>query len=447
MNLIIRYALELMIIVPSAILALLPVMHFFKYKRFTTFLSAFVMCILLVIIGSLLCARFQKGSVYILYPAMILFFVAYYFFVELNIFKKIFCFLNAAMLCDFCTFYTIFLMAPYEVKNESLPLLSFSGLLCLGMASLTIILFSKVLTVKLPVLLRESYLDNIWKYLCLIPCLSIVMFNWVYPKDVSLLFQGRLRMIGLVLSLLIPVLSMSFYQVMWLIAKQTGENALLYQELHILRLERKRHAALRNYMTRTRALRHDFRQHLRVLDQLSRDQDTDKLMAYIHNIIETAGKSDVRYCANTAADAIASYYAVFAERYRIRINWDLLLPEVIPVQDTDFCALFGNLLENAILAVKDLPEEDRYINVSARLLSEEMLGLNIENPYKGKIRMGHNSLPRSKKMNGGVGLPSVSKTVRKYHGTMNLNTDNNLFEVGILLYAREEKDAAAKTAS
>jgi len=344
MNLIIRYALELMIIVPSAILALLPVMHFFKYKRFTTFLSAFVMCILLVIIGSLLCARFQKGSVYILYPAMILFFVAYYFFVELNIFKKIFCFLNAAMLCDFCTFYTIFLMAPYEVKNESLPLLSFSGLLCLGMASLTIILFSKVLTVKLPVLLRESYLDNIWKYLCLIPCLSIVMFNWVYPKDVSLLFQGRLRMIGLVLSLLIPVLSMSFYQVMWLIAKQTGENALLYQELHILRLERKRHAALRNYMTRTRALRHDFRQHLRVLDQLSRDQDTDKLMAYIHNIIETAGKSDVRYCANTAADAIASYYAVFAERYRIRINWDLLLPEVIPVQDTDFCALFGNLL-------------------------------------------------------------------------------------------------------
>jgi len=97
--------------------------------------------------------------------------------------------------------------------------------------------------------------------------------------------------------------------------------------------------------------------------------------------------------------------------------------------------------------VKDLPEEDRYINVSARLLSEEMLGLNIENPYKGKIRMGHNSLPRSKKMNGGVGLPSVSKTVRKYHGTMNLNTDNNLFEVGILLYAREEKDAAAKTAS
>lgn len=440
MNLLLQYALELAMIVPATILSFLPVLKHLRRNKSVIFLFTAAISLSLILAGAVICYKTGMVSDYFIYPALVLFFIIYCLLVDLDFVKKLFCFLNALAFCEFCLFYTVFLMAPYEDKGPDTPLLPVSGLLCLGLTAVIIIFFFKILTTELSGLLNEQHLDNIWKYLTLMPCIVCLLINWFYPREASSIMEGRIRDVGLVLAPLIPLMFLVFYQVIWLVSRQTAENEALHQEVHILRQEKKRYLALRGYMNKSRALRHDFRQHLRVLEKLSRDGETERLSAYIHELIDASDIYDERYCANSAVDAIAAYYTSLGEKYEVDISWDLQLPEELPVQESDFCALFGNLMENALIAVRKLPS-GRYVNVSARMLSEEMLGLNVENPYTGKIHYGKNALPRSRKKNGGIGLSSVSSTVQKYNGTINISTESDIFEIGVLLYARDKSPA------
>ena len=64
--------------------------------------------------------------------------------------------------------------------------------------------------------------------------------------------------------------------------------------------------------------------------------------------------------------------------------------------ESDFIAIFGNLMENAVHATADLPEEKRNIQVNVRMLSDAMMGLTVKNPYEGTIRLKKNGLPKQK---------------------------------------------------
>ena len=119
----------------------------------------------------------------------------------------------------------------------------------------------------------------------------------------------------------------------------------------------KRFAALYRYLNETRALRHDFRQHLRVLSGLAQSGKTEELAEYLASLEDVPVL--VRYSANPTVDALIAYYAALAENQATHIDWALELPEELNMRTTDFCAILGNLVENALQAVEKLPEEQR----------------------------------------------------------------------------------------
>ena len=67
------------------------------------------------------------------------------------------------------------------------------------------------------------------------------------------------------------------------------------------------------------------------------------------------------------------------------------------------------------------------------MLSPKMLGVFVENPYEGKLRFGANGLPVARQMGHGVGLASVSATVRRHRGTLKIDHENGRFTVSILI--------------
>ena len=99
----------------------------------------------------------------------------------------------------------------------------------------------------------------------------------------------------------------------------------------------------------------------------------------------------------------------------------------------DYCSMLGNLVENSVHAVSGLPEPQRRITVVSRMISDQMLGLCVENPYEGIILFDRDGLPRSDEPEHGIGLASVSATVHRYNGTMEITTENYIFSVNILL--------------
>ena len=202
----------------------------------------------------------------------------------------------------------------------------------------------------------------------------------------------------------------------------------------MLQMESKRYEELRNYMEETSALRHDFRQHILVISQLADNEKFSELQNYLAQFRDTADKTYTGYCENIAVDAVASYYTAFAEGQDTKIEWNLTLPNNLPLKEAEYCVILGNLIENALRAVKNLSPGQRYINVISSLLSPTIIGLSIDNPFAGKIKFARNGLPTSDCEGHGIGLVSVMNTVRRYDGTMKVTAEKNMFSVDIVLH-------------
>ncbi len=101
--------------------------------------------------------------------------------------------------------------------------------------------------------------------------------------------------------------------------------------------------------------------------------------------------------------------------------------------DADVYALFGNLLDNAIEAVREMPEAERSIGLSVKSIND-FVAIHVYNGYGGDIKF-ENGLPITRKQSKayhGFGLKSVKHTVEKYDGVLRVSADDGIFNVKIL---------------
>ena len=322
--------------------------------------------------------------------------------------------------------YTTILMGPIELAKGFGPFLVSSGFVCLGLSLAVGIIFFRTLTVKIPMLLNEERIKSIWKYMFLLPLGITIFTNWITPISPKVVMTGRVRPISLLLYLVIPSVVFLFIHLWFWTTAKIVESSRLQQENDLLHIESKRYNELKNYMNETRALRHDFRQHLSVISELAENEEFDELKVYLSQLTAKSKQSYINYCENRAVDAIASHYDKIARSQATKIDWRLELPETLPMNEAEYCAILGNLTENSLHAVKALPEDRREIKIISSMLSDYILGLAIDNPYDEKT---------SQKISGqGIGLISVRNTVEHYGGTMNITTENETFSVDIILY-------------
>ena len=118
LNLAVRYMIELAMVIPAAVLAIMPVYHTRKVKKTYLFGVLAIMLATVIFGGGVLCSVTGVSSNMVIFPSMILLFLAYNFCFDLSVTKKLFCFVNAAMICAFSTTYTTFLTAPMELENH-----------------------------------------------------------------------------------------------------------------------------------------------------------------------------------------------------------------------------------------------------------------------------------------------------------------------------------------
>ena len=353
---------------------------------------------------------------------------------EVGVVKKAFCVLNACAMVLLCNMYASVLSAPLEMNNDLHAPLYQTSLICFGLCLLLGALFFKTLTKKLPALLAEENLESTWRYLLFIPLALSIAFLWGTPREAAVVMTGRVRVTSLLFLTMVPPVIWLFYHGAWWITTRLTENAQIKMENDLLQMEGKRYKELREYMEETRALRHDFRQHVSVISKLNAAGKPEELADYLGQYEEQIADTHLPFCDNNAVDAIASHYDALARVQETVISWDLELPKELPVPETDYCAVFGNLVENALHAVNNLPPEKRTVFVTSKMVSDVMLGLSVRNPYDGIIALDKHGVPRSTKLRHGIGLKSVRNTVRKYHGSLDINTDDNMFSAAVLMY-------------
>ena len=123
-----------------------------------------------------------------------------------------------------------------------------------------------------------------------------------------------------------------------------------------------------------------------------------------------------------------------AKEKNIRLTMDLKLKKELNIQPADWCAIFGNALDNAIEACEKVEKGKRFINVVASCAGS-LLKIKIENAMQGSLNTNGNVLETTKKRKEyhGFGLKNIEKTVQRYDGIMELTTEKGTFIMQILL--------------
>lgn len=347
--------------------------------------------------------------------------------------RSAFAFTASTMMISMCRMLAVVINARAELNNSENVYLFSTSALSLGLSAVLSVLYVSTTVSWIRWLLNQFDEERLWRTVWIWPMALTALFIFILPQDPATILVNRMQKISIlvILASFISVF-LQLYQY-YRIARECTLNLHLTQENQMLAVESRRYAELRTYMEQTRHLRHDFRQHLRVISGLTESGNLDALKTYLHQYESEIGDAPALLCSNPAVDAIAGYYALWASQKQIPIHWNLNLPDQLSLPEADLCMLMGNLLENALLASENLPPEERDVSVVCQMLSPAMLGLIVENRYDGTLKRHGDTLYSTRHSGCGMGLISVKSAVRKYNGQLTMSTENKTFRVHILL--------------
>lgn len=114
----------------------------------------------------------------------------------------------------------------------------------------------------------------------------------------------------------------------------------------------------------------------------------------------------------------------------------ILAERNIEIEAIDLVIILGNLLDNAMRAVKEA--EDKTVFLEMRTEGEVMI-IKQKNHYKGKITEENGEIKTTKIdiENHGIGIKNIREVVEKYHGNMEILHEKDLFCVNMILYIKK----------
>lgn len=184
----------------------------------------------------------------------------------------------------------------------------------------------------------------------------------------------------------------------------------------------------------TRA-KHDFKNHLIILEGLIRVDEKEELKEYFHKMDQEYQLSeDYIYTGNKILDGLINNKLKIMKTTGASIETNIQIPEKMEVNAFDLVIVIGNLLDNAMEALNQQECGSFYLEISYK---KGMLFIYVWNTYEGELlKKGDMMISTKKKSNEphGIGLSNIRRVVEQYHGDMIIHTENNIFSVRIIIY-------------
>ena len=177
-----------------------------------------------------------------------------------------------------------------------------------------------------------------------------------------------------------------------------------------------------------RAQRHDFRNHLQVIGGLLEMGESDEAAKYIDRVYGSVGALSAQL--RTASPAVNALLRVkTAEAQKRGVAMDVIVRsawEGLPAQGWEMCRVLGNLIDNAMDALKDTPSPRVTValgeELRALILSVENNGPEIPMEIREKIFQPGFTTKGGER---GQGLAIVREIIAGYGGELTLESDEN----------------------
>ena len=177
-----------------------------------------------------------------------------------------------------------------------------------------------------------------------------------------------------------------------------------------------------------RAQRHDFRNHLQVIGGLLEMGESDEAAKYIDRVYGSVGALSAQL--RTASPAVNALLRVkTAEAQKRGVAMDVIVRsawEGLPAQGWEMCRVLGNLIDNAMDALKDTPSPRVTValgeELRALIFSVENNGPEIPMEIREKIFQPGFTTKGGER---GQGLAIVREIIAGYGGELTLESDEN----------------------
>lgn len=266
--------------------------------------------------------------------------------------------------------------------------------------------------------------------LILVPVCSIAMiwfltyFNGCTNTGIAIVSLGLL---------FLNILMLYLYNLLVHSISQKYEAEMLIQKVQIYSNQLN---IIRQSEEKMKVLRHDMKHHLNELKLMANKHGIIEMQRYIDRM-ETSiqNPQEIVASGNLEIDSVLNYMLQKAREELKTVLVKVVLPEEVK-HSFDVNVLLGNLLENAIEAAR--LTDKKYLSVHI-LLKKGVLRISVENSFlvsnviqDGKTKIWKTTKPD--KEQHGIGLKSVRKIVEAYDGTMEVTTENDIFNVTLILY-------------
>ncbi len=340
---------------------------------------------------------------------------------------------NLFMIIPACLFYTLtavfpMFMIPLITRNDFDELYGISSLTlpgCIADLSLTALLIGTYVLCRIKKIdLRLKFLEVAGFFAFFIFALFMLLSMGVYNNTLE-------YKLSIVFDLFAAFSMLAVFLAYWsylIIArdrankKRDAAHAQNYiaMQLESLELEETNRREIK-------ILKHDLRNHLQVIQEMCNTKQYAQMESYISELSGNPMLSK-SFCitGNHAADTVISIKKAYADNVGIRLTCEGSFAWLANLSPIDVCAVFSNLLDNALEGSTGATEPCITIKGNDHA---HFYTLIFSNTVPENIKIKNNSVKTSKKdeKQHGFGLSSMDSVIRKYNGSYTLECKEMVF--------------------
>ncbi|MDE5769296.1 MAG: GHKL domain-containing protein [Oscillospiraceae bacterium] len=256
-------------------------------------------------------------------------------------------------------------------------------------------------------------------------------YNREYGWDQSWIIFVSVKLLMLLLMLLMPVIIIKSRQ-------STYYNELSIRNEKFLEVELTASKAYRQSQEDTRAFRHDMNNNLLMISAMMQKNQYQEAEAYINSISEMLSSFSPKIVTgDSMLDSLFASKLPIMEEKSIKFNISGVIDSNLNWKPIDICAVFANLIDNAIEACDKVTDQNRYIKVKIKKTKFQYI-ITFCNSVAQLVdcsQFNENSHYSSKpdKSCHGFGMKNIRNTLAKYDAVMQVSCTNQEFTTQMII--------------
>lgn len=172
---------------------------------------------------------------------------------------------------------------------------------------------------------------------------------------------------------------------------------------------------------------HDVDKYVKSMEGLYKEKLIEDAISYADQISNSLkGLLPIKYSSNPILNCLLSEKGKEAEKLGIKFQVKKVAADLSFMQPIDITTLFGNILDNAMIAAEECVG-DKFVTLSVDVLNS-MVSIRVENTVKQNIQIVHGEMP-----NKSIGILNIERCAETYGGSVIYSCENEVVCCDILL--------------